>query len=488
MKDLKERTVRGGIAKVTSQAASFVLRLGSLMVMARLLAPEEFGLVAMVGAVTGVFNLFKDAGLSMATVQRPSITDDQISTLFWINLLVGGILAIASIALAPVLVAFYREPRLFWITIAFGGGFVLNALGVQHSAILQRHMRFSALAVVETVALVLSTAAGIGMAWMGFGYWSLVAMAVAQPAVASAGAWLLAGWVPSRPRRGVGIGSMVSFGGTISINVLIVYVAYNLDKVLLGRLWGADVLGIYGRAYQLVNIPIENFNSAVGGVAFSALSRLQDSPVRLRSYFLKGYTVMLVVTIPVTAACFVLAPEIVHVALGPKWNAAAPLLTLLSPTILVLSLINPLGWLMFSSNLVWRSLKIALVIAPCVIVAYLLGLPQGARGVALGFSAMMLVLAVPVCVWAVRGTPVAPRDLLGVAARPLLSGIAAVLACLVARQAVGETVPPLARLVLGGVLLLAVYAWVLLRVLGQGPFYLDLIRQVLRRSPPVEAE
>ena len=239
MKDLKERTLRGGFAKVCAQGASFILRIGSLMVLARLLDPKDFGLVGMVTAVTGVFSLFKDAGLSMATVQRATITNEQVSTLFWINMLVGAVLGLLSLAIAPILVSFYQEPRLFWVTAALATGFLFNAAGVQHSALLQRQMRFTTLSVIEIISLLVSIAVGIGMAVGGYGYWALVGMAVILPAVSTVCLWSIATWVPGMPHRGVGIGSMMRFGGTATLNGLVVYIAYNLEKVLSGAILGS---------------------------------------------------------------------------------------------------------------------------------------------------------------------------------------------------------------------------------------------------------
>jgi PST family polysaccharide transporter len=418
----------------------------------------------------------------MATIQRPTITEGQVSTLFWINVLLGALLALASAAIAPGLVAFYREPRLFWVTVALGTGFLLNGAGVQHSALLQRHMRFSALALIETLSLLLSTLVGIAMAAGGLSYWSLVGMTLAQPLFNTVGYWSASRWIPSAPERGAGIASMMRFGGIVTMNSIVVYVGYNLEKVLLGRFGGAEVLGIYGRAYQLVNIPIESFNGAIGGVAFSALSRIQGDPERLRSYFLKGYSLVLALTIPVTIACGFLAGDIVAVALGPKWDRAVPLLQLLAPTILVFSIINPLSWLMLSSNRAGRSLRIAFVIAPVVILAYWLGLPYGARGVAFAFSAAMIGLVVPVCIWSVRDTGVAPADLLRAASRPLISGLVAIAACALAGLFVARWPSALGRLAFTGSLLAAVYAWMLLYVMGQRQFYVELLRS-LRRAP-----
>ena len=285
MKDLKERTVRGGVARLVAQVTNFVFRLGSLMVLARLLGPKDFGLVGMVTAITGVLNLFRDFGLSTAAVQRTTVTEEQISTLFWINVLVGAILTAATAACAPLIAAFYHEPRLVWVTAAVASGFLFNALGVQHSALLQRQMRFTALAVINTSSLIASTIVAVGMAKVGYGYWSLVAMTIVYPLGTTIGSWLTAAWIPGLPRRQAGVRSMMRFGGTITLNCVIVYIAYNLEKVLLGRFWGADAIGIYGRAYQLANIPTDNLNSAVGEVAFSALSRVQTIPLALKVTF-----------------------------------------------------------------------------------------------------------------------------------------------------------------------------------------------------------
>ena len=128
---------------------------------------------------------------------------------------------------------------------------------------------------------------------------------------------------------------------------LVVYFGYNLDKVLLGRVWGANALGIYGRAYQIINIPTANLNAAIGSVAFSALSRLQLDPPRYRRYFLKSYSLVTSLTIRIAIFSALYANDIILVALGEKWTASAPF-RLLAPTVLVFGLINPMGWLLFS--------------------------------------------------------------------------------------------------------------------------------------------
>ena len=486
MKDLKARAIRGGFAKVCAQGANFVLRIGSLVVLARLLDPKDFGLVGMVTAFTGVLNLFRDFGLSSATVQRVEVSEEQISTLFWINSLVGVILWLLLASVSPLVANFYREPRLLWVTIVLATGFFFNAVGVQHSAMLQRQMRFTALATIDIISLLASIAVGIGMALYGFKYWSLVVMTIVAPLVTSISLWLATGWIPGVPRRGVGVHSMMRFGGTITLNGLVVYVAYNLEKVLLGRFWGAETVGIYGRAYQLINIPTDNLNSAVGEVAFSVLARVQKDAARLRSYFLKGYSLVLALTVPATIACALFGDDLITVLLGPKWKAAVPIFRLLSPTILMFAMMNPFSWLLFSMGWVNRSLKIALVIAPLTISAYLIGLPYGPKGVAFAYSTAMCIWLVPHVLWCIRGTNISFGDILGVVKRPVISVLVAAAVAFGVQFQFGQALQPLFRLVIGCGILLSVYTLMLLYVMGQKVFYVDLVRGLANRTPVEE--
>jgi len=237
MKDLKQKTIQGGLARLGAQGLNFALRLGSLMVLGRLLGPKDYGLVGMVTAFTGVLGLFRDFGLSSAAVQRATVTEEQVSTLFWINILVGALLALLTAAMAPAMAAFYHEPQLIPVTAVIGLGFLFNAAGVQHSVLLQRQMRFTTLAVISTISLIVGTALAIAGAMAGYGYWALVAMTITSPLVATIGFWLAAGWIPGMPRSRAGIRSMMRFGGTFTLNGLLAYLAYNAEKVLIGRFW-----------------------------------------------------------------------------------------------------------------------------------------------------------------------------------------------------------------------------------------------------------
>lgn len=476
--DLKGKTARGAMVSAFSQGANFVVRIGSMVVLARILAPADFGLVGMVTAFTGFLGLFRDAGLSMATVQRASISREQTSMLFWINLVIGGVLAMLCAAIAPILTRFYHEPRLFWVTVVSGTSFIFNGASAQHRAVLQRDMRFTILAIVDVVSIVVSVALGIGMALGGLGYWALVGMIVCPNAVGLVGVWIAGDWSPLAPRRGTGVMSMLKYGGAVTLHNLVAYVAFNVDKVLLGRFWGAEVLGIYGRAYQLISLPTDNLNATIGLVGFPALSRLQNDPQRLRNYFLKGYNLFLSLVMPITMGCALFSEDIVRIFLGPKWSAAALLFRLMAPTIFTFALVNPLSWLMLATGRATRSLQIALVVAPCVILGYVLGLSYGPTGVAAGFSVATTLSAVPIIFWATNGTPVTGLDILKVLVRPLLSILIAAGVTLVAWNPIHSLGPVLLRLIVANVVLFGVYTSVLWFGMGQKALYLGLLRDL----------
>ena len=279
---------------------------------------------------------------------------------------------------------------------------------------------------------------------------------------------------------------MMHFGSTLTLNGLVAYIAYNGEKILIGRFWGADAIGIYGRAFQLVNIPTDNLNGAIGEVAFSALSRLQDDPARFKSYFLKGFSLVLGLTLPITFACALFADDVVFVILGPKWKDAATVVRLLAPTIAIFAIINPLGWLMYSIGLVARSLRIALVFAPIMIAGYVLGLPYGPKGVAFAYSAVMILWVIPHILWCIHGTVISFRDILLAVSRPLTSatvaGVVAYGAQLLCHP-FGSAVP---RLIMETSILFMMFFGGLLSAGEQKSLYLGLLRGL--RGPDLRHE
>lgn len=442
--DLARRSVHGALTSVLGQGANFVLRIGSMMMIARLVTPEHFGLVTMVTAFTGMLGLFRDAGLAAATVQRATVSQELLSTLFWINLAIGIALALIGVAAAPLLVLFYGDPRLFWITVGIAVSFVFHGAQAQHRAIMQRRLRFAAITLIDIGSLIASIVLSVGMALAGYGYWALVAMATFQPFAGLVGVWLGARWMPGPPLRTTSdVHSVLHYGGVLTLNSLAVYIAYNADKVLVGRFLGAEAVGTYGRAYQLISLPTDNLHTALSAVMFPALARVQHQPERLRVFFLNGFTMFLIVVTPITAACALFADDIIHVFLGPQWDEAAPVFRLLAPTGFALSLMNPMGYLMQACGHAVRSLKISLLIAPATLIGCALGLGHGVQGVAIGFSIALVALVAPVMYLAVQGTRIHIGDALRAVVAPCLATALGSAAAFAAWQ----VLPPMGALV-----------------------------------------
>ncbi|HWW75239.1 MAG TPA: lipopolysaccharide biosynthesis protein, partial [Pyrinomonadaceae bacterium] len=250
--DLGARTARGGLLTVTAQGFKFAATMAATVVLARLLTPGDYGLVGMVAVVTGFIALFKDLGLSAATIQREEISQEQVSTLFWVNVGVSAAIGLLTAALAPVVAWFYGEPRLAPVTLAYSIGFLFGGLTVQHEALLKRQMRFAVLVTAEVAALLASIVTTVALAWRGFGYWSLVAGHLALSFVYMLAVWGVCGWRPGRPRRGAGVRSLLGFGGNLTGAAVVNYFARNLDNMLIGRFWGGWQLGLYAKAYQLL--------------------------------------------------------------------------------------------------------------------------------------------------------------------------------------------------------------------------------------------
>lgn len=486
--EFKRTSVRGGAATVLGQGVGMALQIGTTVILARLLSPTDYGLQSMVITLTGFVSLFKDAGLSVATVQRKDLTQEQISTLFWINLALGAFLALLVAAAGPFLARFYKDPRLLAITVASSTVFLFNSLSVQHRALLDRAMRFTTSVKIDILCATAASMVAIFMAALGFGYWSLICQTISLSIVGTVAAWIAMPWLPGRPRHASEVRSMVRFGGTVTLNSFVVYVAYNTEKILLGRFWGADALGLYGRAYQLATLPVQQLIGAAGGVAFPVLSRMQSEAERLRRTFLKALSLMVSMTIPVVIGCAIFAHEIVRVVLGEKWMAAAPVLRLLAPTVLVFALINPFSWFLRSTGRVGRSLKIALLICPLVILGIALGLRNGPPGVALGYSVAMMVVGVPAIAWAKHGTGITTGDYWDAIQRPLVCGVIGGAAGWLFKIGFEHALAPVLVLILGLALAFAVYAGLLLFVMGQKRVYADLIKHLFQKQQRAAGE
>jgi len=406
--ELKRRSVRAGTITAGAQAVVFVIRFGSTAMLARMVTPGEYGLVAMAAVVTGFATLFKDAGLTAAVIQKKELRREQASNLFWFSGALGLLLALLLLLSASLVANLYSEPRLKEIMMVMASVFIFGGFTVQHQALLRRQMRFTALALIQVVSVLVGVITAIVMARLEFGYWSLIGLLVVTAFVNLIGVWFALRWRPGLPRKGVGTCELLGFGGNVLTFNIVNYLSRKADNLLVGIYCGAGPLGLYDKAYSLLLLPISQFNAPMNAVAMPALSRVRQDRDRFNRYFLGYVRLTASFGIPVLACCALFADEIVLLWLGADWLEAIPLFRYLAVAAVLGALTNPMGTLLVSLGLTKRFRHIGFVTAFVIVSSFAIGLAFGVEGVAIAYSIAMVVLSVPIWIWALHGTPVRP--------------------------------------------------------------------------------
>ena len=437
--DLRGRSVRGGAITIAAQICRFVLQLGSTAVLARLLTPADYGLIAKVTVFVGFISLFKDLGLSAATIQKAEVTQNQVSNLFWVNVAISGAIMLLAAALAPVVAWLYGEPRLTWITIVLASGFIFGGLTVQHQALLRRQMRFTSLATIEIVSMLVGIAIAIVWAIYKQDYWALVLMQLASTITIMVGVWFACGWRPSLPKRYSGAGSLLAFGSHMTGFNILNYFSRNLDNVLIGlnerdkKPEDAE-LGFYAKAYQLLLMPLDQINGPVGKVALPTLSRLQGEPERYRAYYSKAIRLLVTLGMPLVAFMFVAADKLILTMLGPQWTEAILIFRLLAPAAFVSTFNVAAGWVYVSLGRTDRQLRWGLLTSIVDAISFIIGIKWGAVGIATAYSITRVGLRYPAILFCYRGTFLEIGKLNSVLWRPAVASLTAGIALFGANQ------------------------------------------------------
>ena len=397
--DLARRSTHGGAVTLSAQVFKFVFSTVATIVLARMLTPEDYGLIGMVAILINFVGMFQYLGLSTATVKWSTLTHKQVSTLFWINMGLSTAIMLITIASGPLLAWFYKEPRLIGITTGYGITILLAGLAIQHEAILTRQMRFAAIVIVEIIALLIGFVSSIVAAWRGMGYWALVVNQLVMTLVTVIGVWGACRWRPGLPARGIGIGSMLSYGGNLTGFNIMNFFSRNLDNALIGKFWGPYQLGVYSRAYQMLLMPMQQVNAPLAAVAIPALSRLADSPERYRAAYLKILEKIAMVTMPLAALMIATSDWMVLLLLGSQWRETGRIFMLLG----IAAMIQPVtrtSWWLFSTQGRTRELfHWGLMGGTIAIVSIVAGLPWGATGVAASYAIADLCIATPLLFW-----------------------------------------------------------------------------------------
>jgi O-antigen/teichoic acid export membrane protein len=400
------------VVLLAAQPVSFGLNLLATVLLSRALTPADFGLVLMCTAITNFALTFRDFGLGTVTIVRKDLTRQQISNLFWLNTGAGLLLTATFWVGSKAIAWLYGDARLVAITLASSLVFAITGLGVQHTAMLRRQMRFGALALVDLLALAFAGALGVGLAWVTHSYWALVAFNVARPSVVLIGIWLIGSWWPATFRRGAGTMDLVSRGLNVAGFDVVNYWSRNCDNLLVGGVLGADALGLYKKGYDLLLLPITQLRAPIAAVSLPALSRHQAQPAALASRFLEVVGVIVFASTAAVAILALLADWLIPFVLGTQWNEAASIFKRLAPAGVAQSAVGPLGLLLISSDRTRQYLKWGIAHASTMVLSFFLGIRFGLDGLIDTYVGANLLAFLPSVWYCTAGTRVSVKAFL----------------------------------------------------------------------------
>ena len=403
-KNLKSKAIQGGSISILAKILNTIIQIAGVAILARLLSPNDFGLVAMATVITGFFFVFHELGLEDATIQASRITHEQISTLFWINLGFGFLVTIILMASSPVVAWFFKEPQLIPVVMVSSINFVFYGLYTQHLALLKKNMLFVEVSIIEILSGLLSTVASIIMALLGMKYWAIIFRHIFFPFFKAIFAWIFCHWRPGVPRRNTNVRPLLKIGANSVGFYMVNYFAANLDKTLIGKKFGAEQLGYYSRAYYLSIIPAGYFTQAIFHVAVSTLSKLRDEPEKYHRYYLNALSIVSFLGMPISIFMAITSKDLIYLLLGPQWNQAAGIFSILGLSAGMNILYGTSGWIHVSLGRTDRWFKWGIIGSLILISGFIIGLFFGPRGVALAYTIVIIILTLPGILYA--GSPI----------------------------------------------------------------------------------
>lgn len=393
--EVRGLAVRGAAATVLASVLSLVAQVASTVILARLLTPDDFGLVAMVTTFSLLACNFGLNGFTEAVIQCEKIDHQTASNLFWVNSVSGFVLAIAFAAAGSLLARFYGNPLVVHVAAGLSVGIVVSAVSVIHLALIKRAMHFSAASANVVVGRVVNTVVSIVLALNGWGYWALVAGIVAQQLSVTLGAWWLYPWMPGPPKWNGETGAMIRFAAKVYGQYSLSYSSSNIDNLLIGWRFNAVALGFYKKAYDLFALSASQITSPLHNVALAALSRLNHDYDRFRRYFASSLGMIAFLGMAVGTNFILTGKDVVRLVLGPQWSESGRLFELLAPGIGALLLYSTIGWIHFSIGKPERLLRWSIIALSVTVCLFLLALPWGPAGIATAWSVSYWILLIP---------------------------------------------------------------------------------------------
>ncbi|SCB27355.1 lipopolysaccharide biosynthesis protein [Rhizobium hainanense] len=377
--------LRAGLVTAVAQVLRMAIQFLSVVILARLLRPEDFGLVAAVAPIAAFVGLFQNLGLQQAVIQRKEITRKQLNQVFWMSASVGLGCTVVLSASAPIVASFYGDSRMLGITLATALPLFLGSLAALPLALMNRDLQFGQLAVNDVSSAFAGLVITAAAAYWGFGYWSLVLGPAVSAVIVLILAWQVTRWMPGRPELNIDR-EIVSFGANLTGFNLVNFFARNLDNILIGKYSGAVQLGYYDRAYKLLLFPLQNIIQPLTRVMIPLMSRIQDDKLKFREIYLRTVWLLGLVTIPGIAALTFASDQLVAVLFGKQWLPVAPIFAWLGIASLIQPISSTTGWIFICQGRTNSMFQWGMFSSLVTVIAFVLGLQWGAIGVAAAYA------------------------------------------------------------------------------------------------------
>ncbi len=412
-----------GSAVVATQVLRLALRFGSMITLARLLTPNQFGIFGMAALVYGLLQSGRDLGLATVAVQEGELTPSASTRFFWLQCGAGLLVTALTAALAPLAAMYFEQPALTAMLWTLGGAFILSGLGGQFRVELSRALRFRAISIVEAAGLATGFGVAIALAARGAGHWALVAMVLVQELVTLAGLVAAGPWRPQGRPDFTGAGGHLFSGLHLTGFNMTMYATQMIDQACVAARFGSHALGLYGRAWQLGTLPTHGLIAGLSNWMVQGLVKLRDQPEAFSAWCRRILNALAWLCAPL-AAVLVVAPEpILRVLLGPQWSEAAPALRWLALTLPIQPWLFAELWILTACREERRLLGWSLVRFGVLAGALSWGGATGFTGVALTVTIVQWLL-LPVSVLVVGAvSPARWTDLVQASLCPLLLGV-----------------------------------------------------------------
>jgi len=412
---MRKLAVRGAGATLISSTSSLVIQLVGTVVLARILAPADFGLVAMVTTFSLLLANVGLNGFTEAILQCEHIDRFLASNLFWINTSIGLFLSITFALAGPIMAYFFRNALVVPVAIGVAPTIFLTSLSVLHVALLKRAMRFSLTSLNDIVSGAVAMLVAIIVGHAGWGYWALVAGAITSPLIQTIGAWLLCRWLPSFPRRAPGTANLIRFAVNVYGRFTTNYAARNIDNLLVGWRFNAQALGFYKKAYDLFALSAGQFVAPLANVAVSALSKVKRDRLEFQRLFLRAVAILSFVGMGLGAILTLIGKDVIRVLLGSRWDTAGSIFTFFGPGIGIMFLYYASGWVHLSIGRADRWFRWTLVEFVFTSLSFVVGLAWGPAGVAMAWTVSFWVLTIPAFAYAGKPIDLRVQAIVGVA-------------------------------------------------------------------------